>query len=208
MREQAAFEVRGRVEAVLSAHQTDSTVSFPAAKIQVICGHGVRHDRHVGPRLADVRERPLLEFGLPKGVQIANAREFSAVSREDLAEIETGMGLPGPIPFGSLGENLVVSGIPRFTELPTGTLLFFQKEDGTKRTAVLAVWGENMPCTAPGEVIQGHFPTCPGLATLFPKAALRRRGVVGFAYSSGFIHAQDVVVVKVPAQKLYTPDAE
>lgn len=201
---QEAFDLVGRVEAVLAATTFGDHVSVAARKIQAIRGHGVRGDSHAGMRLADVREQELLEFGLPKGIEIANHREFSAVSAEELGEIAAAMGVP-TVPHGCLGENLVLSGIPRLTALPTGTLLFFRKNARQIRTAVLVVWKENAPCLAPGEAIQARHPDLPKLAARFPKAATGRRGVVGSVYCSGAIHAGDEVVVKVPAQKIYTP---
>jgi MOSC domain-containing protein len=198
-----AFELTGRVEAVLAAMTPGSIVSMNMKKIGLVRGHGVKGDSHAGVRLADVRERPLLSFGLPKGIEIANHREFSAVSLEELAEIGALMGLPSPVPHGCLGENLVLSGIPRLTELPSGTLLFFRKNEAQIRTAVLAVWGENTPCQLPGEAIQERFPGIPGLAALFPKSAIGKRGVVGSVYCSGTVHVGDEVVVKVPRQRLY-----
>jgi hypothetical protein len=200
-----AFELRGRVEAVSVAATPGSIVSTGVKKIVVVRGHGVKGDSHAGARLADVRERELLAFGLPKGVEIANHREFSAVSAEELAEIGAAMGLPTAAPRGCLGENLVVSGIPRFTELPTGSLLFFRKNEAQIRSAVLTVWGENMPCQHPGEALQERFPGIPKLAAAFPKAAIGKRGVVGSVYCSGTVHEGDEVVVKVPRQRIYGP---
>lgn len=198
-----AFELQGRVEAVLVAATLGFIVSTPVKKIQVIRYHGVKGDNHAGVRLADVRENKFLSFGFSKGVEIANYREFSAVSVEELAEVANAMDLPKSIPHGSLGENLVFSGVPKLTELPVGTMLFFRKDESRIRTAVLVVWGENTPCRLPGEVIQQHFPDLPKLASRFPKEAIGKRGVVGSVYSSGYIHESDTVVVKVPRQKIY-----
>lgn len=203
MQTKASFDLQGRVESVLVADRRDISTSAPARKIQLVRGHGVKGDHHAGVRLADARERILLGCGLPKGIEVANVREFSAVSSEELREIATGMGVPA-IPFGSLGENIVMSGVERLTMLPAGTLLFFRKKD-VMRTAVLAVWGENTPCLAPGEAIQAANPATPGLAARFPKAAAGRRGIVGFVYCSGVVHEGDTVVVKVPEQRFYGP---
>ena len=201
-----AFEVKGRVEAVLVAANFGSILSTSIPKIQLIRGHGVRGDRHAGVRLADVRERDFLSFGFSKGVEIANYREFSAVSVEELAEVAKAMNLPKPIPHGCLGENLVLSGIPKLSELPTGTMLFFRKNEKQIRTAVLVVWSENMPCQEPGEAIQEKFPEIPELVHLFPRAAIAKRGVVGSIYASGNIHAGDTVVAMVPRQHIYCPE--
>ncbi len=199
-----AFILRGKVEAVLVAATFGDHVSQSAEKIQVVRGHGVRGDGHAGPRLVDAREQGMLSFGFGKGTEIANHREFSAVSVEELKEIAVGMDVP-PISYGSLGENLILSGIPRLTSLPIGTMLFFRKNDEQSRTAVLVVWGENKPCVVPGEAIAAKNPGIPKLAPKFVKAAMGRRGVVGSVYCSGIIHAGDEVVVKVPAQRIYEP---
>lgn len=203
--EKDPFTLTGKVEAVLIAGDHSDIVSRQVNKIQVLRDYGVRGDRHAGTRLIDVREKELLAFGFSKGTEIANHREFSAISAEELTEISGRISLPSAIPFGLLGENLVLSGIPKITQLPVGTMLFFQKNNATKRTAVLVVWGENMPCVAPGEAIAKEFPAIPNLAALFPKAALGLRGVVGSIYCSGNIHKGDAVIVKVPMQKTYAP---
>ena len=201
----SAFDLEGRVEAVLVARDFGSIVSTPMQKIQLIRGHGVRGDNHAGVRLADVREKELISFGFSKGTEIANHREFSAISVEEMSEIAQAMNLRTTIPLGCLGENLVLSGIPKLTELPTGTMLFFRKDEQQIRTAVLVVWSENTPCQEPGKAIQHRFSDIPGLARLFPKAAIGKRGVVGSVYSSGNIHIGDTVIVKIPRQKIYDP---
>lgn len=199
----SAFELTGRVEAVLVSRTPGSVVSDGAEKIKAIVGHGIKGDAHAGARLADAREKALIARGVPKGIQIANHREFSAVSLEELREIAEAMGIEG-IPFGCLGENLVVSGIPKLTALPAGTLLFF-RSDGAIRTTALCVWGENAPCIEPGRALQKRFPNEHGLAAKFPKAALGRRGIVGSVYCSGPIKEGDEIVVAVPRQRTYGP---
>ena len=197
-------EVRGRVEAVLIATDPTSLKSTSVAKIEALHGYGMRHDKHAGPRLVDSRELVLRKFGIPRGTPIENHRQFSATSIEELDQIAAAMELGNlPIPPGSLGENVVVSGIPLFTKLPSGTLLFFKKGEEI-RTAVLAVWGENMPCPNPGEVIQEAFVEVAGVGRQFPKAALGRRGIVGSVYCSGMIHRGDEIIVYVPAQAAQT----
>lgn len=205
--EKKAFELRGRVEAVLVANIFGSIVSTQMKKIQAIRGHGIRGDAHAGTRLQDVRELELRKFdATKKGTEIANYREFSAVSLEEVQEVAIAFGLPESIPYGCLGENLVISGISKFTELPTGTMLFFQKSETEKRTAVLLVWAENMPCEWPGKAIQSKFPDIPDIDRLFPRAAIGKRGIVGSVYVSGFISEGDAVIVRVPRQRIYDPN--
>jgi len=198
-------EIVGKVVAVLAAMTPGSIVSMAKKKICAVRGHGIANDAHAGTRLLDVRERVLLRHGLLKGMEIANHREFSAVSAEDLIEIGASLGLGMSVPFGHLGENLVLSGIPNLSTLPSGTLLCFRKNAYTPRTAVLAVWGENHPCILPGEALQSFFPDKPDIAKQFVKHALGKRGVVGNVYCSGDIHAGDQVVAYIPEQRVYEP---
>lgn len=203
--EKEAFELRGRVKAVLVAHTFGSIVSTQVKKIQAIRGHGIRGDAHAGTRLQDAREETLRKFGFSKGIEIANYREFSAVSLEELAEIATTLKLPERIPYGCLGENLVISGIPKFTELPTGTMLFFQKSLVETRTAVLVVWAENMPCRLLAETLQLRFPGVQNIDRFFVGTAFGKRGVVGSVYVSGNISEGDTVIARVPRQRMYDP---
>lgn len=195
--------MRGRVEAVLIAKNFGTIVSVETEKIQVISGQGVRGDNHFGERLVDAREDDLLKFGIPKGTEIANYRQFSAVSLEELAEIARLMELPTEIPLGLLGENIILSGIPYLTHLPIGTKLFFQKNEKVKRTSVLVVWGENTPCQLPGDTIQQHFSDIPELSHRFQKTAYKKRGIVGSIYCSGFIRKGDTVIAHIPHQEGY-----
>lgn len=210
-----SLELIGRVEAVaISPSEGDvnsetygfgSLATKTVPKIQLVRGYGIKGDRHAGTRLLDVREKELRAFGLPVGIEIANYREFSAVSLEELEDIEKSLDLPKFIPVGSLGENLVLSGIPKLSQLPIGTMLFFKKSEKQIRTAVLVVWAQNKPCAGPGEVLQKIFPSVPNLKTLFAKHAIGKRGVVGSIYSSGVIHEGDIVIAKIPEQKIYQP---
>lgn len=203
--EKEAFELRGKVEAVLIAEHPGSIISARAEKIEVRWSAGIKGDRHSIVRTVDSREKELLSFGIPKRTDIANHREFSALSIEELGEIARAMKLPRQIPYGLLGENIVVGGIPKLTELPTGTMFFFVGKNNEKRSAVLVVWGENTPCLAPGKAIQEQFPEVPNLAKHFPRAAHGKRGVVGSVYCNGEIHEGDAVIAKIPRQKIYDP---
>lgn len=189
--------LNGRVEATLILQDFSSSRSTIVPKIEVFTNHGVRGDRHAGGRLIDAREKLLLTHGFLKGTPIANHREVSLVCAEDLTHVQAQLGLPTPIPPGCLGENLLVSGIPSFSALPTGTFLLF-RNGKTFRTAVLVVWDENHPCLAPGKVLQELHLDHPGLATRFVKEALFHRGLVASVYSSGVIKPGDEVLAYLP----------
>ena len=191
-------EIIGAVEAVLASRRHGDPTSERTEKIKLQRDHGIIGDVHAGPRLLDAREEDMLAMGFLKGTEIANFRQWSAVSTEELAQTAERMKIPS-IPLGCLGENIVVRNIPDFTRLPIGSLLFFQKPDGTMQTTVLAVWRPNGPCLAPGEAIARHYPDSRNLAIRFPKAALNRRGLIGAVYASGFIKEGDTVIVRLPA---------
>lgn len=186
----------GRVEAVLVT--LSGSCSQRQDQIEVLVDQGVKGDRHAGTKLSDVREEVLREIGVGKEVPMANVRQFSAISSEDLLRIGERMKTPTDIPFGLCGENLVISGFSWLSQLPCGTLLTFAKEEAGQiinRKAVLAVWGENNPCRIPNDSIVAHFsgsePFTP--AKPFASAARGKRGIVGFVYCSGKIKPGDIV---------------
>lgn len=190
----------GKVESTLVTPFGSACASRPVDRLRVIAGEGIQGDRHAGTRLSDARETVLQKIGVGKEVPIANVRQFSAISIEELEAIAKAMGTPGPIPNGTLGENLIVSGIPEFSLLPAGTLLTFAKE-GVNRKATLAVWGANPPCGIPHKSILRAFSA--ESAAFEPKkafgsAARGIRGVVGFVYCSGQIKPGDTITAWTP----------
>lgn len=143
---------------------------------------GFAGDRHAGlTRPSDGRTPHY-----PRGTEIRNSRQVSIVSAEELADIAAAMGLEILLPEW-LGANLLLSGIPGLTRLPSGLRLFFSGG------AVLVVEGENMPCPAPGRVIQAAHPGIPGLAPRFVKAARGKRGIVAWVEKPGLIRIGDHV---------------
>jgi len=197
-----AFQLSGKVAKVLVAHQCDDHRSSPREKVKFFQGQGVYGDNHYGPRLLDVRDGFALKLGLPKGMEVFNTRQWSAVSQEELDAIALSMSIPS-INHGLLGENMVVSGIPEFTKLPIGTQFFFKSSAGDLRTTILFVCGENAPCHIPGDAIQGTHPKQPGLVTSFVKQAKGQRGLVGMIVGSGFVKEGDTIIAAVPKQALY-----
>ncbi len=191
----------GRVDAVCVCE--NGVRSERRTKI-LLFDDGVRGDRHAGrQRQINVRDKTLLAFGIPKDTPCAATRQVTAVSTEELASIARTLGIDGMIKLGSLGENLVITGIPRFTELPPGTFLCFKAPDGTVRAAVLAVWGENTPCVVVGTKVQEDFPNCPNITGRFVKAADRKRGLALFVMCGGAIKEGDTVVALIPEHRLY-----
>ena len=201
--ERKAMILTGRVEAVLVC---ESGVRSERRTKILLFDDGVRGDRHAGrQRQINVRDKTLLAFGIMKDTPCAATRQVTAVSTEELAVIAQTLGIGNEIEPGLLGENLVISGIPRFTELPPGTFLCFKAPDGTVRAAVLAVWGENTPCTVVGAEVQEYFSDCHNITGRFVKAAAGKRGLTLFVMCGGAIKEGDTVVALIPEHRLYEP---
>ena len=162
-----------------------------------VCGvqatfEGLEGDLHAGlTRLSDVRVPHY-----PRRTVIRNMRQFSMLSVEELAEVAGALGIPEVRPEW-VGANLAMQGIPNMTMLPPSTRIFFPGD------AVLVVDAENLPCIGPGEVIQQHYPDVPKLAQRFPRAAMHRRGVVGWVEREGYIAEGDTVWLLLPPRVTY-----
>jgi hypothetical protein len=61
----------------------------------------------------------------PKGILRRNERQWSAVSVEELVDIQENMDLQEPLSAASLGANLCLKGLPELSRLAKGTLLKF-----------------------------------------------------------------------------------
>jgi MOSC domain-containing protein YiiM len=166
----------------------DGHASAPAELLHATL-EGIRKDRHFGfTKLAGVREKR----HHPKGTEIWNGRQWSAVSVEELAVIASNMGINTPLKAEWLGANLLFSGHPDLTHLPPTTRLVFPEG------ASLLVWAENLPCVWPGNTMEvaGGIPH--EHASQFGKAALHRRGLVGWVERAGIIRRGDSVKVFLP----------
>jgi len=129
----------------------------------------------------------------PEGTEIRNTRQVSIVSVEELAAIAATMGIAELKPEW-LGANLLVSGIPSFSQIPPSTRMLFAGG------ASLVVDLENSPCKYPGEIIERHHP---GFGSLFAKAAVGRRGVTAWVEREGNISTGDSIQLYVPPQRIY-----
>lgn len=123
-----------------------------------------------------------------------NERQWSAVSVEELAEIQQKMDLREPLTAASLGANICLSGVPHLSRLPKGTTLRFPSG------AELEVSEYNTPCLEMGQKIKSIHTTNSGQpipASAFSKAAKYCRGVVGVVEVAGRINAGDDVTIKL-----------
>jgi MOSC domain-containing protein YiiM len=132
----------------------------------------------------------------PAGTVRRNERQWSAVSVEELAEIEAAMDLAQPLTAESVGANLCISGISELSRLPKGTVLKFPSG------AELVVEEYNPPCKDMGEQLMAKHTTRSGDAltsTSFSKAAKLTRGIVGVVDVPGAISVGDDVAVQIYA---------
>lgn len=168
----------------------ESIASQPRDALQLDWG-GIPGTHYAGlTRPACVRVRAQYK----KGTEIANTRQVSIVSAEDLAEIATRLDLARIEPEW-LGANIVVSGIPDFTLIPPGTRLI---ADGG---ASLVVDMENAPCRFPAEQIEAHHP---GKGMAFPKVATNLRGVTAWVERPGTLARGNMLAVHTPPQRLWS----
>ena len=133
----------------------------------------------------------------PKGTEIANVRQLSIVSAEELEWIAAEMGLDRLDPAW-LGATVVVRGIPDFTHIPPSARL--QTEVGT----TLIVDMENLPCHQPGLTVKRHHGDA---GKLFKTAAKDRRGVTAWVERPGSLRIGDRLRLHIPAQRSWAPDA-
>ena len=182
----------GIVTHVMIGRDKHTLESSRIPRVQVTF-EGIVGDQHAGlTRLSDVRVPHY-----PNGTVIRNTRQVSLLSIEEMAEIAAALQLPTVLPEW-LGGNLAFQGIPNLTMLPPSTRIFFPED------TVLVVDAENLPCIGPGNVIQGHYPDKPNLAQAFPKAAMHKRGLVGWVERTGYINESDEVTILFPAPVTYS----
>ena len=163
-------------------------------------------DGVVGDRHRSYERRTWRGDKQPEGTIRRNERQWSAVSIEELAEIQDSMDLTEPPSATDLGANLCLAGLPELSRLPKGTLLKFPSG------AELMVEEFNPPCHDMGKKLAAKYTTRSGEAlstTAFSKAAKLNRGVVGVVEAAGAISAGDEVTVdfyETPAWLLRSSD--
>ena len=129
----------------------------------------------------------------PQGTVRRNERQWSAVSTEELLDIQNVMGLLESLTATSLGVNICLRGLQQFSRLPKGTTLIFPSG------AELLVEEYNPPCHDMGKKLAAMHSTGSGeplSSTAFSKAAVHTRGVVGSVEVAGLINAGDEVIIK------------
>ena len=128
----------------------------------------------------------------PQGTVRRNERQWSAVSVQELAEIQSALDLAEPLTASIVGANICLDGIDELSRLPKGTTLRFPSG------AELMVEEYNPPCLDMGKKIAATLATNSGTTlenTDFSKAAKLTRGVVGTVEVAGIINPGDAVEI-------------
>jgi MOSC domain-containing protein YiiM len=196
------ISVKDVVAQVVSVHAGSnddlSKDEHPTIQVELDGVVGDRHQSHDRPTWHGDKQ--------PEGTIRRNERQWSAVSVEELADIQHAMDLSEPLTATCLGANLCLSGLKELSRLPKGTLLKFPSG------AELMVEEYNPPCHDMGKKLASKYATRTGeppLSTAFSKAAKLTRGVVGVVEVAGVISAGDEVTVEIyeaPAWLARTPD--
>ena len=162
----------GRIDQLLTAANRAAGLEKAPVKTLDLTFDGIPGDFHSGrSRPSDVRTIQLY----PRDTPIANVRQLTIISAEELADVARAMAIPA-LPPGWLGGNMMVSGIPDFTRIPPSTRLQFPSG------AVLVIDMENFPCRQVSEVIAK---THPDEAMKFVAAARHKRGVTAWVEREG-----------------------
>ena len=184
-------KLTGTVVALLSNPDRKAGLERARRDSVSITFDGIAGDCHAGRTYAS-DSRLLKQY--KRGVPIANTRQLSILSEEQLAEIAGSLDIARLEPEW-VGANLVTLGIPELTFLPPSTRMMFSSG------ATLIVDGENAPCRYVSDVINKHHP---GKGDPFPKVARHKRGLVAWVEKEGAISVGDEIVLHIPPQRIYS----
>lgn len=126
-----------------------------------------------------------------RGTEIANVRQMTILSAEELAETAFAMGIPELDPAW-IGATIVLRGLPDLTHLPPSSRL--QNETGL----TLVVDMENRACVLPGKVIEEIHPE---KGPRYKPAAQGRRGVTAWIERPGRLVIGDTLRLHIPDQR-------
>jgi hypothetical protein len=180
---------QGRVERLFaSARREDGLAKAEVDRI-MLRFDGIEGDCHGGlTRPSDSRMTKMFA----RNTEVRNARQLSIVSAEEMAEVAQAMGLSVVDP-GWIGANLLTSGIPDLTLLPSSSRLQFPSG------ASVVIDMENMPCRYAAEEIEKNASPTKG----FVAAAKQKRGLVGWVEREGEVKCGDAITVWVLPQRRY-----
>jgi len=127
-----------------------------------------------------------------KGTTIANVRQFSILSVEEIAAVAAELGLERAEPEW-FGASILIEGIPDFSHIPPSSRL--QTQSGT----TLVIDMENRPCHLVAKVFEDETRRGKG----FKQAAHRRRGVTAWVEREGPLAVGDTATLHIPDQPVW-----
>ncbi|SEN78369.1 MOSC domain-containing protein [Palleronia pelagia] len=172
------------------AHRDRPAVDGAPVDIMPLDFGGMAGEHHAGVTRASCSRVTALH---PKGTEIANVRQLSILSQEELDAIAADMGT-APLDPAWLGASLVVKGIDDFTHLPPSSRL--QGADG----ATLVIDMLNQPCQFPAMSITEARGD---VGKTFKQAADLRRGVTAWVERPGTLRLGDTLRLFVPGQRAW-----
>jgi hypothetical protein len=182
---------QGTVDRLLASPDRDRGLEKTAVTEARLQFSGMEGDCHGGlTRPSD--SRMLKQY--KRGTTVRNSRQLSILAVEELAEVAERMGIPAVRPEW-VGANMVVRGIPDLTLLPPSSRLQFPSG------AMIVIDAENHPCRYPADIIAKHHPEA---RMGFVKAAMHKRGLVGWVEAEGMIRMGDAITIWIPPQRIYS----
>jgi hypothetical protein len=182
---------QGTVDLLLASPDRDKGLEKAVVTEARLLFSGMEGDCHGGlTRPSD--SRMLKQY--KRGTTVRNSRQLSILAAEEMAEVAKRMEIPAVKPEW-VGANLVVRGIPDLTLLPPSSRLQFPSG------AMVVIDAENHPCRYPADIIARHHPEA---RMGFVKAAMHKRGVVGWVEAEGMIRTGDSITIWIPPQRIYS----
>jgi len=163
--------------------------SAPLQEAQLVFG-GIAGEAHGGITRPSC-SRVISQY--PRDTEIANVRQLSVVSAEELAATAAAMGVNHLEPAW-IGASICLEGLPDLTALPPSSRL--QAPSG----ATLVIDMENRPCMLPAKEIEASYP---GKGKLFKSAARGRRGVTAWVEAEGQLRLGEELRLHIPDQPVW-----
>lgn len=153
---------------------------------------GIPGDVHAGTTRRSGAREPWYR----RGTEMRNERQISILGEDELAEVAGVLGIDRLEPEW-IGGNLLLFGVPHVSLLPPRTLLMFPGG------ATIRIDGDNGPCRQSGRAIAARIPDRKDIEFAFVKAAMHKRGAVGWVEREGEVRHGDEVKVRIWPQQLY-----
>lgn len=155
---------------------------------------GIVGDHHAGLTRKSGGREPWYK----RGTEMRNERQVSLLSVEEVAIIAERLNVDH-FDAGRIGANMLISGLPQFSQIPSRTQFFFPSG------AVLRIDGYNAPCKIAGAALQADYDGRDDIELGFVKAAAELRGLVAWVERPGLVRKGDEIKVRVWPQQLYQP---